>query len=57
MSRSFVVLGVDLIGSACPATQAGHERSLTLKMFVLNGIVSFGALTLTSYVYRKYSVL
>jgi len=35
-------------------TESDHQRSLTLKMFVLNGIVSFGALTLTSYVYLPF---
>lgn len=51
--RKRYVLGENSDTDKCSvATETGHQRSLTLKMFILNGIVSFGALTLTSYVYR-----
>lgn len=34
--------------------ESSHERSLTLKMFALNAMVSYGGLLLTAYVYIPF---
>lgn len=39
-----------------PATEVGHERSLTLKMFALNALMSYGSLLLTAYVYCEWTL-